>query len=84
MTIHQDARKLWSGDPQEVRATMAGHVRVQPAEESPMSEAKSSNHCVDCCCARAWKALGITEYTGLSIPEAYLPGHRLGASNCPV
>ncbi len=42
MTIHQDARKLWSGDPQEVRATMAGHVRVQPAEESPMSEAKSS------------------------------------------
>ena len=43
MTIHQDARKLWSGDPQEVRATMAGHVRVQPAEESPMSEAKSSN-----------------------------------------
>jgi hypothetical protein len=26
-------------------------------------------HCKDCCCARAWKALGITEYTGLSIPE---------------
>lgn len=27
------------------------------------------DHCKDCCCARAWKALGITEYTGLSIPE---------------
>ena len=27
------------------------------------------NHCVDCCCAQSWKALGITEYTGKSIPE---------------
>lgn len=27
------------------------------------------SHCVDCCCARSWKALGITEYTGKSIPE---------------
>lgn len=27
------------------------------------------NHCRDCCCARSWKALGITEYTGHSIPE---------------
>lgn len=26
-------------------------------------------HCQDCCCARSWKALGISEYTGLSIPE---------------
>jgi len=26
-------------------------------------------HCKDCCCARSWKALGITEYTGKSIPE---------------
>ncbi len=30
---------------------------------------EDENHCKDCCCARAWKALGITEYTGLSIPE---------------
>jgi hypothetical protein len=30
------------------------------------------NHCKDCCCARAWKALGITGYTGLSIPEHIL------------
>lgn len=29
----------------------------------------SINHCTDCCCARSWKALGITRYTGLSIPE---------------
>jgi hypothetical protein len=29
-------------------------------------------HCKDCCCARSWKALGITEYTGLSIPEHIL------------
>jgi hypothetical protein len=29
----------------------------------------SDEHCKDCCCARSWKALGITEYTGLSIPE---------------
>lgn len=26
-------------------------------------------HCKDCCCARSWKALGITSYTGKSIPE---------------
>ena len=29
----------------------------------------SDEHCKDCCCARCWKALGITEYTSLSIPE---------------
>ncbi len=29
----------------------------------------SNNHCKDCCCAQSWKALGITEYTGMSIPE---------------
>jgi len=26
-------------------------------------------HCKDCCCAKSWEALGITEYTGRSIPE---------------
>lgn len=30
---------------------------------------KDENHCVDCCCARSWKALGIDNYTGKSIPE---------------
>jgi hypothetical protein len=28
-----------------------------------------TEHCYDCCCARSWKALGIDEYTGKSIPE---------------
>lgn len=26
-------------------------------------------HCKDCCCAQSWESLGITEYTGKSIPE---------------
>ena len=29
----------------------------------------TDEHCKDCCCARSWKALGITEYTGRAIPE---------------
>lgn len=29
----------------------------------------SAEHCKDCCCARSWKALGISRYTGKSIPE---------------
>lgn len=28
-----------------------------------------SEHCKDCCCARAWEALGVKEYTGKSISE---------------
>ena len=28
-----------------------------------------TGHCKDCCCAQSWVALGITERTGLSIPE---------------
>ena len=28
-----------------------------------------ADHCKDCCCAQAWEALGITEYTSKSIPE---------------
>jgi hypothetical protein len=31
--------------------------------------AKRIVHCKDCCCARSWRALGVTEYTGKSIPE---------------
>jgi hypothetical protein len=34
-----------------------------------LDEAREENHCVDCCCAQSWKALGITTYTGKSIPE---------------
>ena len=29
-------------------------------------------HCKDCCCAQSWAALGITKYTGKSIPEHIL------------
>ncbi len=36
-----------------------------PANPSEVSD----NHCKDCCCARCWEALGITKYTGKSIPE---------------
>lgn len=28
-----------------------------------------NEHCKDCCCARSWDALGISTYTGKSIPE---------------
>ncbi len=34
-----------------------------------IDEGAPVNHCADCCCAKAWEALGITEYTGRSIPE---------------
>ncbi len=36
--------------------------------DAPLTTDQES-HCRDCCCARSWKALGITEYTGKSIPE---------------
>lgn len=32
-------------------------------------KAEGEHHCTDCCCAKSWQALGITEYTGKSIPE---------------
>jgi hypothetical protein len=32
-------------------------------------DAMKSEHCQDCCCARSWAALGITQYTGKSIAE---------------
>ena len=34
-----------------------------------MSPVEIDDHCTDCCCARSWEALGISEYTGKSIPE---------------
>lgn len=58
---------------------------VVPHKKSRMCESASSvcpecipyaqeqggddNHCNDCCCARSWKALGVSEYDGKSIPE---------------
>lgn len=38
-------------------------------EPTRLSEIAKENHCKDCCCAESWKALGIKEYTGKSIPE---------------
>lgn len=35
------------------------------SEHTPLPE----NHCLDCCCARAWKSLGVTKYTGKAIYE---------------
>lgn len=40
----------------------------RPAVAAKLRE-QANAHCVDCCCARSWKALGITEYTGQGIPE---------------
>jgi len=42
-----------------------GDVRFEDVSET-------REHCKDCCCARAWKALEITEYTGRSIAEEIL------------
>ena len=30
---------------------------------------RDENHCQDCCCARIWKALGVSAFTGKSIVE---------------
>lgn len=42
---------------------------VQEALATPTFSEEKENHCKDCCCAESWKALGITKYDGLSIPE---------------
>ena len=42
---------------------------VYSTAPAPPRELSAENHCKDCCCAQSWKALGITEYNGLSIPE---------------
>jgi hypothetical protein len=34
-----------------------------------LEELFRNRHCEDCCCAQSWEALGIKEYTGMSIPE---------------
>lgn len=38
-------------------------------EQFTGSPSPQPNHCLDCCCARSWAALGITKMTGKSIPE---------------
>lgn len=46
---------------------------AEPEEErmsgTDINGTGSMNHCLDCCCARSWKALGVDSYTGKSIVE---------------
>ncbi len=51
------------------RQPASAHTGFSCPEPASQSTDAQETHCRDCCCARAWKALGITEYTGLSIPE---------------
>lgn len=45
-------------------------ARIKELEQKYNAVVVSENeHCKDCCCAKSWKALGITQYTGKSIPE---------------
>ena len=44
-------------------------IAMRDAAALLRSEPVGDNHCKDCCCARSWEALGITAYTGRSIPE---------------
>jgi rubrerythrin len=39
------------------------------------------NHCRDCCCAKSWEALGISSYTGKSIPEHITELRKLAEAN---
>ena len=63
-TEYQYTKRLisWHGD-----ANKKWNTRAQPEQAPSIDE-----HCKDCCCAKAWEALGITEYTGKSIPEHIL------------
>lgn len=41
--------------------------RLNALNKPPLTPA--SDHCKDCCCAKAWGALGVSEYDGKSIAE---------------
>jgi hypothetical protein len=51
----------------EIDRLRAEHERL--AERYNAVVIRENEHCKDCCCARSWAALGITEHTGKSIPE---------------
>lgn len=66
---------LLTGNPDAVTSLREWQVKTMVEEierlkevEKERDEAKKG-HCKDCCCAQSWKALGITQYTGKSIPE---------------
>ena len=50
-------------------AKYAPTVSPEPDETAVKLLQMAINHCKDCCCARSWKALGISEFTGKDIPE---------------
>ena len=43
-------------------------LSIIESQQQQIAEMKDI-HCKDCCCARSWDALGISAYTGKSIPE---------------
>lgn len=49
---------------QEIHATTLEHFAQMQGNVGELE-----NHCADCCCAQSWKALGVTQYDGKSIPE---------------
>lgn len=51
-------------------ALAAKDAEIAHLQERYTAVVKQENeHCKDCCCARSWRALGVSEYTGKSIPE---------------
>ena len=57
------------------RFSVEGSLVIEPCQDcidAAVLAAKvdiPDEHCTDCCCSQSWAALGITEYTGKSIPE---------------
>lgn len=50
-------------------AAVTGALHPDCPKHAEPAPAETDAHCVDCCCARSWKALGVSEYNGRSIPE---------------
>ena len=53
----------------ELEIKMFGEISKLRIERDELAEFVRRGHCKDCCCARAWEALGVAAYTGMSIPE---------------
>ena len=45
------------------------YARVAELQQPAPKLLSEEEHCKDCCCARSWKALGVTAYDGKSIPD---------------
>lgn len=72
-TTNNDIRDvLRAADAIESQALEIAELRAERDHLASRYDAvvrEQSEHCKDCCCARSWAALGITKYTGKSIPE---------------